>query len=142
MKGLTVESIMTSNVQAVTQTMTVREAILLLVEKKISGAPVVDKLEKVVSVVSEGDLLKLAASHGLDKPIAMCVDKLVKVEKLVTAKKTEPFTEVYKRFLSHPVHRILVTDGNGKLQGIVTRSNVLKVLIEGNSAAAAGSTAS
>ena len=125
---LKIEAIMISDVQSVHTEMTVRDAILLVTKYKISGAPVVDTLGHVVSVVSEGDLLKLAASVGLDKPISFCLSKLVKTEKLITLKRTSSFSEAYTTFLNHPVHRIIIIDGSGKLQGIVTRSNILKTL--------------
>lgn len=126
----TVETIMIPNVFAISLQMTVKEAILLLVEKRIGGAPVVDNSLKVVSVVSEGDLLKLAAFSGLDKKIGACVDKLVKSDKLITIKKTDSVTDAYKLFLANAVHRLIVADDNGKLQGIVSRSNILKVFVD------------
>lgn len=125
-----VENIMTTQVHAISPLMSVREAILLLTSNRVSGAPVCDKSHNVMSVVSEGDLLKLAASMGLEAKISLCLDKLPKFESLVTAKRNEPFTEVYKKFLTKSIHRIIVTDANGKLQGIVSRSNVLRVLVD------------
>ncbi|MES2856667.1 MAG: CBS domain-containing protein [Bdellovibrionota bacterium] len=125
---LTVASIMISNVHVVTPQMTVKEAIQLLVTHKISGAPVVDQGSVVVSVVSEGDLLKLAATLGLDKKIALGIDKLITPDKMITAKKTDSFTDVYRMFLKYQVHRIVVVDANFKLLGIVSRSNVLRLI--------------
>jgi predicted transcriptional regulator len=125
---LNVESIMTANVQRINPEMSVREVIKILTTHRISGAPIVDTLGKVISVVSEGDLLKLATSVGLDKPMSFCLRNLPKQEQLITLKKTSPFSEAYSMFLSHPVHRIIVIDGNGKLQGILSRSNILRVL--------------
>ena len=125
-----IETFMTSEVFSVSPEMTVRDAIGLITTKKISGAPVVDSMHKVISVISEGDLLKLAASGALEKTIASCLTKLPKTEKLMTLKKTDTFTDAYKMFLTHPVHRIVITDANGRLQGIVSRSNVLRLLVE------------
>jgi predicted transcriptional regulator len=130
-----VEKIMTSQVHAVTPTMTVRDAIVMLTTNRISGAPVCDANQNVMSVVSEGNLLKLAASMGMDAKISLCLDKLPKLETLITSKKSETFTEVYKKFLTHSIHRIIVIDANGKLQGIVSRSNVLRVLVDPGKAA-------
>lgn len=121
---------MTTQVSSVTATMTVRDAILLLTSKKVSGAPVVDNMQVVVSVVSEGDLLKLAAAVGLDKTIGQCLDRLPKEKQLITARAQDTFTDVYKVFLTKPIHRIIVTDANGRLRGIVSRSNVLRVLVD------------
>ncbi|MES2963839.1 MAG: CBS domain-containing protein [Bdellovibrionota bacterium] len=134
--AILVENIMTSQVHAVTPAMTVRESILLLTTNRISGAPVCDANQKVMTVLSEGDLLKLAAGLGMDAKISMCLEKLPKFDALITAKKTETFTEVYKKFLTKSIHRIIVTDANGKLQGIVSRSNVLRVLVDAGKSAA------
>lgn len=125
---LKVEDIMTSNVMGVSPEMTVREAMRLLSTHKISGAPIVNNMNKVLSVLSEGDLLKLAASEGMDKTISTCLPRLCKTENLMTLKKTNTFSEAYMMFLTKTVHRIIVIDGNGNLQGIVSRSNVLRVI--------------
>ena len=135
-----VENIMTSEVFAIPLSMTVREAIKLLISNRISGAPVVDSMNHVVSVMTEGDGLKLAAVYGLDKQIAVCADRLPKQNKLITAKITDSFTDVYKTFLSYPVHRVVVVDDNGNLKGIVSRSNVLRVLVESDAPVTAAPT--
>ena len=135
---LKVEDIMTSNVMGVPPEMTVREAMKLLSTHKISGAPVVNNMNKVLSVVSEGDLLKLAASEGMDKSINSCLHKLCKTENLMTLKKTNTFSDAYMMFLTKTVHRIIVIDGNGNLQGIVSRSNVLRVICSTSDTPAAG----
>src|SRR5262245_48536542 len=127
---LLVESIMTDNVKCVLTSMTVREAIQLLTTNKISGAPIVDNKQIVLSVISEGNLLKLAAGSGLETTIANCMTKLPAASKLITAKKSDTFRDIYRVFLTHPVHRVIVVDDMGKLQGIVSRSNLLRLLIE------------
>ena len=137
-----VEAIMTKSVFAVTQNMTVRDAIVLLTSHKISGAPVVDSMNKVVSVMTEGDALKMAAvPGGMDKTIAKCMDQLCKQDNLVTAKASDSFAEVYKLFLHHAFHRVIIVDSNGKLHGVVSRSNVLRLLVEGAPITKAGASA-
>ncbi|CAN5409865.1 hypothetical protein BH10BDE1_BH10BDE1_30990 [soil metagenome] len=126
----TVATIMTTDVSTVTPMMTVRDVIVLLTSKKISGAPVVNDMQVVISVVSEGDLLKLAASVGLEKQIGQCVDKLVKTKDLITARVSDSYADIYKKFLTKSVHRVIVTDDNGRLRGIVSRSNLLRTLVE------------
>lgn len=125
-----VENIMTNQVFCVHPTMTVREAILVLTTNKVSGAPICDPNQKVLSVISEGNLLKLAAQLGMEAKISLCLSHLPKTDALITAKKNDPFTDIYKKFVTKSIHRIIVIDGNGKLQGIVSRSNVLRVLVD------------
>jgi len=52
-----VKDIMTKNVITVAKDDTVENVIKLLLEKKISGVPVVDESNKVVGIVSETDLI-------------------------------------------------------------------------------------
>lgn len=128
--AVTVATIMRTHVHCVTTDMTVREAIEVLLVNSISGAPVVDNGKKAMSVVSQGDLLKLAATVGLDKTIFQCMMKLIKTDKLLTIDKTVPFPTVYKKFLTNPVHRFIVVDSMGRVEGIVSRSSVLKMLVK------------
>ncbi len=124
-----VKDFMTADVHCVTLDMTVKQAISVLTTNKISGAPVVDNSQKVISVISEGSLLKLAAAKFLDKSVASCLGQLPKTESIVSLPSSSTFIEVYRLFLSSPVHRIIITDSNGRLQGIVSRSNVLRILV-------------
>jgi predicted transcriptional regulator len=127
---LTVGAIMTASVISISPDMTIREGIKLLLTNKISGAPVIDSSRKVMTVVSEGDLLKLAASSGLEKTIFQNMTKLTKTNKLLTVKKTDNFADAYKKFLNHPVHRLIVVNDMGRLDGIITRSTILRVLVD------------
>lgn len=126
--NLTVESLMITDVKCITVDMTVRDAIGLLLKNKISGSPVLDSVKKVISIVSQGDLMKLAATKGLTSTIGTNLQTLPKTDKLITLKRDVPFAEVYRKFLSTPVHRIIIVDDNGRLQGLVSRSTVLRVL--------------
>ena len=110
--------------------MTIREAIEVLVKNKVSGAPVVDSTGIVMSVVSEGDLLKLATKRGTSETMAHCLPDLKPADKLITAKRGDTVQSLYKAFLTHAVHRIIVVDGTRKLQGIVSRSNILRMLVQ------------
>lgn len=126
---MNVQDFMTVEVFKVTLDMTVKQAIELLTSKRVSGAPVMDA-GAVVSVVREGDLLKLAAAGKLNETVQACLQSLVSAEKLVTLKRTSTFVEAYRAFLLNSVDRIVVTDGSGKLQGIVSRRNLFRALVE------------
>ncbi len=126
--NMTVESLMIVDVHCITTDMTVHDSIGRFLEHGISGAPVVDSVKKVISVISQSDLMKLAATKGLQKTIGSSLDVLPPSNKLVSLPRTATFAELYRKFLSHPVHRIIIIDGNGRLQGLISRSTVLKIL--------------
>jgi CBS-domain-containing membrane protein len=125
-----VADIMTINVHAISPEMTVHEAIGLVLQFAVSGAPVVNADNKVITVVSEGDLLKLSSRFGMKRKIADCTTSLVRTEALQTVRKTDTYTHVYMKFLTHPVHRLIVVDDRGQLIGIVSRSNVLQAMYD------------
>lgn len=125
-----VQDLMTSVVHKVTPDMKVYQVIELLTRYMISGAPVVDQNDKLISALSEGDLLRLAASEGLEATIAHCLGHLPPTQKLITLEKHQTFADAYKLFLKHSLHRIIVADGNGRLNGIVTRADILRLFVE------------
>jgi CBS domain-containing protein len=126
------ETIMTAKVHCITPEMTISQAIGVLLSHRIRGAPVVDTLTKVISEITEADLMKLAATKGLNKTIATCLDSLPTFDSLITFKRTTPFSTLYREFLTHPVHRIVIVDNNGRLQGLISRSDILRLLYRPN----------
>jgi predicted transcriptional regulator len=134
--SVTVESIMTTKVHCVRVDMTVQEAIGLLLSHRIHGAPVVDTVMKVLTVITEGDLLRLAAKKGLTKTIGQCLDSLPETDDVVTLKKSASFTDLYKTFLNGVAARVIITDDTGRIQGVVSQIDVLKLLYGPKSEAA------
>ena len=126
-QAITAETLMTIKVHCITTEMKISDAIGLLLTHRIHGAPVVDSLKKVISEISEGDLLRLAPK-GLNKTIGACLDSLPTFAKLETVKRGAPFAQLYREFLSKDIYRIIVVDDNGQLQGLVSRSDILRVL--------------
>lgn len=120
---------MTAEVKSVTLDMKLRDAIILLLRHRVSGAPVVNNVNEVVSVISETDLLKLARM-GLTKTVGECLSNLSRPPQLITLFRHSTFEEAYDIFMKKPIHRIIVVDGNQKLQGILTRGNVLRILVD------------
>jgi predicted transcriptional regulator len=123
-----VESFMTTHVHSITTEMTLNDAIGLFLKYKISGAPVIDTMSKVISVITESDLMKLAPAHGMTKKVGQCLSHLCKPENVITMKKSATFAELYKTFLTKKVHRVVIADDSGRLQGLVTRSTVLQMV--------------
>jgi predicted transcriptional regulator len=127
---LLVQDMMTLNVHKVLPEMKVYQAIEMLTRHMISGAPIANQSENLISVLSEGDLLRLAAVEGLEATIAHCLPKLPETKKLITLEKHQSFADAYKLFLKHSLHRIVVIDGNGRINGIVTRADILRLFVE------------
>ncbi|MEP2669390.1 MAG: CBS domain-containing protein [Cyclobacteriaceae bacterium] len=105
---------------------TIQEAIDIIIDKRISGAPVLDSTGKLVGMLSEKDCLKIIvdqAYHNL--PI-----ESKKVSDYMTAdvKTVPPDSDVVSaanQFLHSPIRRMPVVD-NGVLKGQISRRDILR----------------
>ena len=131
--------IMTPDPYSLNLSQTLRSIIKTFIEKKISGAPVVEKgTLKVISVVSESDLMRFAALGSLDQPLSDFGEKLVPSGQLVTVEANDSFAEVFKRFLTKPVRRVLVVDKQMNLVGIVSRRDMIAAFLKSEEKKEAG----
>jgi len=119
----TVRDIMQSEVLAVVPEMTVRELIHLLLEERISGAPVLGPTGKVLGVVSSTDVLRLAAGGPAgDARVAEIMTPVA-----LTVHPNESLADLARFFRRGRVHRALVME-DGVLLGVVTPYDVLHAL--------------
>ncbi|CAB3789768.1 hypothetical protein LMG28614_02996 [Paraburkholderia ultramafica] len=138
--------VMTSNVVSVRPDLSVREVARIFVEKRISGAPVVDAAGDIVGIISEGDLLrrvelgtdKRRRASWLDlfsasddardyiKSHGMKVEDVMSRE-VVSVDEDTPISEVATLLETQRIKRVPVTRA-GKLSGIVSRANLIQAL--------------
>jgi CBS domain-containing protein len=138
---LKLKDIMTRDVVSATPDMTIRDAMQLLSERHLSGAPVVDG-GKVVGVFSASDLLGFLADLNDTTPSLTFRRRKarttpledVTVDEVMTRKiqSLPPDCSVEKAAAlmgSKQIHRVLVMQGD-VLYGIVTTSDVAKAVAE------------
>jgi CBS domain-containing protein len=140
----TVDSVMTAEVVAVRPLTPFRDMVRLLEQHRISALPVVDDAGQVVGIVSEADLLvKEGYPHGAED--AGSLDAIHYRRRLGKATGTTaaevmaaPVTTVAARttvvdaarlMVLQGIKRLPVVDEQGKLVGIVTRADLLKVFL-------------
>lgn len=127
---LTVSSIMNSSVISVNPEMSLKSVVELFLKEEISGAPVVDKVNRVLTVISEADLIKLGVLHSLDEKVQKIINHLPKIDELIVINKSESFRNLFEKFILNPVRRVVVMDDNGKLQGIVSRRDIMATILK------------
>jgi CBS-domain-containing membrane protein len=142
----TAADVMTTDVITVTPETPVRDIAKLLYARRISGVPVIDPNRTVIGVVSEGDLMKHAEAIGEqhrswwltlfagDSTLARDYAKThgrraqdVMTSSVITVMPTASLAEIAETLERHRIKRVPVVQ-NGKLVGIVTRSNLLQAL--------------
>jgi len=141
MKTWTVNDVMTTEVVSVDETTSYRDIVDLLVERHVSAVPVVDTFRRVVGVVSEADLLRKIEYAGDEEPRVyesrQHRDDRAKARSRTAADlMSTPAVDVLtgtsigaaaRRMDRANVKRLPVIDDLGRLIGIVTRGDLLKV---------------
>jgi CBS domain-containing protein len=118
--------IMSGNLLAVKSTTTVEEALKIMINARITGMPVVDDEGKMIGVVSEFDILKQIASEKQMK--AKKFHEPIRFSKKSTSiREDTPLSEIIEKFLELKFRRLPVVDGKGKLLGIITRRDLMRV---------------
>lgn len=138
--------IMTSPVVTVGPETTVLEIVKLMLENRISAVPIVDKKDKLIGLVSEGDLMRrteigterhhswwlsaftgavslaedFVKSHGVKASEIM-------TKEVLTANEDTPLWEIAETLEKRKIKRMPVLR-KGRIVGIVSRANLLQAL--------------
>ena len=139
---ITVNEVMTRRVVTASPETTFKEAVGLLKRYRVSGLPVVDSIGKLVGVVSEADLLNKAEKrepdayvlesrrHRLDRSRAAALDVASAMSREVTSvRANSPIALAAREMHLRGFKRLPVVDDDGRLVGIVSRSDLLKVFL-------------
>ncbi len=148
----TVAEIMTADPITVSPETSLQEAIQILVERKISGLPVVDNQGELVGVISETDLTWQAT--GVDMPpYIMFLDSVIYLQnpakhnqeihkalgqtvreamsdRPVTVKGSQLVREAARIMHDKKVRRLPVVDDRDQLIGIITQGDVIRMMAD------------
>jgi CBS domain-containing protein len=146
LKGTTMQAqdVMTSWVATIEASASVREAAKLMAERRISALPVVDEDDRMIGIVSEGDLLRRAElgteTAGSWWLLALAKDAAadyrkthgrtvsdVMTRRVVSVGPATPLREVAQLMEKHRIKRVPVLDA-GRLVGIVSRADLVRSL--------------
>ena len=156
---ITVENAMQKDVVKFKDVDTIAYVTEVLRAKNISGAPIVDEDNKVIGIISEGDIMKLIEVHSpnlnllLPAPfdlivlpvrmevgyeeIANDVRKAASVlvgeimtKKVRTTKRDASISDAAELMDKHKINRLPVVDENKKLVGLVTRGDIIGALVK------------
>jgi CBS domain-containing protein len=137
-----VRDVMTTEVVAVQPWTPFREIVNRLAEHRISAAPVLDAEGNVLGVVTEADLLLKQEHPDLELNVPLVWSRRRRLERekaaavvagklmttpAVTVPPTATVTEAARRLHAAGVKRLPVVDEAGRLVGIVSRADLLKV---------------
>jgi CBS domain-containing protein len=138
--------VMTSNIITVGINASVGEAAAILLNSRISGAPVVDERGELVGIVSEGDLMRrpeigTTRRHSwwlelLSSERSSAVEYIkthsrkvtdVMTREVITASPDTPLGDIAALLERNQIKRVPIVEG-GKMVGLVSRANILQAL--------------
>lgn len=122
-----VKEFMTANLVTFKQDMPVLDAIQELVDRRISGAPVVDNLGNLVGMLSEKDCLKVALNAGYYEELGGSVSEYM-TTKVETVDSTASILELARLFIDTPFKRFPVLGDDETLVGQISRADVLRAI--------------
>ncbi|MFJ1556273.1 CBS domain-containing protein [Streptomyces mirabilis] len=135
----TVSDAMTHTAVAIGSEAPFKEIVELLDQWKVSAVPVLAGEGRVVGVVSEADLLAKEEYRGAvegDAPVPAKASAVTAGELMsapaITVHADATMAEAARIMARRHVKRLPVVDGAGLLQGVVSRSDLLKVLLRGD----------
>ena len=139
--------VMTRDVVVIGPEASVGEAARLLAEKDVSALPVVDESGKIVGIISEADLVRrteigtakhrpwwlealtpgVTLAEEFTKSHGRAVSELMSRE-VVSATEETPLQEIAALLERHRIKRVPIVADDGKLAGIVSRSNLVQAI--------------
>ena len=126
MESTTAQDIMSTELITIQEGETVEQAVKILINKKITGLPVVDSSLKMIGVLSEFDLIRQISEHK-DLTSDIFREPIQFSKKAFSLPSTATLAEVVKHFLDSKFRRIPIVDVQGRLVGIITRRDLMRV---------------
>ena len=104
----------------------IQEVIDIIIEKRISGAPVLDSQRKLVGIISEKDCLRVIVDEAYNNlPLSDRKVSDYMTEKVRTLSPNSSVVDAANEFLNTHIRRFPIVE-NGLLIGQVSRRDILK----------------
>jgi acetoin utilization protein AcuB len=127
---------MTRNPVTVTEETSIDDALHVMRERKVRRLPVLDSSGKMVGIVSDRDLLHAAPSpatslsvYELHYLLSKLTIKRVMTSPVITVSPGTPVEEAARTMVDNRIGGLPVMEG-GKLVGIITETDIFKILLE------------
>ncbi len=124
-----IKTIMTKKVLSVQKNTPIYEALNQLTKAQVSGLPVLDNQMKVVGILSEKDVLKILIDKKFD--VKNTVDEYMTRE-VISFTEEDDAIDICKFFLNSHIRRVPIVK-DGKLVGIVSRHDIVNLILEAKS---------
>lgn len=147
-----VKDFMIQDVYVARPTFTLKQLLQIFIENKLGGVPIVDEEERLLSVITDGDILRYLApkesvlkdyftyipvlpGEKLDEAVTsklnVTVSKLLRNNKIATLSPEDHLEDAIQIISQHHFKKIPVVDVNNRVVGIISRGDALRTLYKG-----------
>ena len=116
--------VMINDVLTVAESALLKDVARLFVERKITGAPVVNADNQLVGVISETDIIRKTNNIGAWSPTTA---GQVMTKPAVTVAPDDPLQRVCEMMYNRRIHRVVVAEGP-QIKGILTTMDILRAI--------------
>jgi sulfide:quinone oxidoreductase len=140
-RAMHVRDVMTKEVVSVRQGTALPAAAELMVAKKVSGLPVIDAEDRLVGILTSADFMSamnlepgvvanaietLVRKRRARKGMGTIVDDIMTREP-ITIRADDTLEHAIQRMDKNKIKRLVITDGERRIRGIVSRSDMVKL---------------
>ncbi len=120
---------MATNLITFTPESNIMDVVNALLEKRITGAPVLNNKKEVVGMIDDKTCLKLlVATEYYNSPLSEQTVRNYMDDVLMTVKENISISEAANIFLETKYKRLIVVDDHGKLAGQISRRDILRAI--------------
>ncbi|HTL47130.1 MAG TPA: CBS domain-containing protein [Verrucomicrobiae bacterium] len=138
LESLRAADIMNRNVKSVPNDMKLKDLMQFLMERHITGVPVMDSQEKFVGVVSTTDVLRVMTLQIMLKEEDMQVDLQAVGDKPISAmsmisrplfnfREEDKLYPIARLMTEKGIHRVFVVDDNEALKGVISSMDFVRL---------------
>jgi len=120
------KDIMTTRLIRATTDMSIAQVVKLLVNNRVTGLPMVDKVGKLIGIVSEFDVLEQLHSTAKVDPKVL-QKKTYYSQQIESVNAEDTLADIVKKFIFKKVRRLPVLDAEGRLVGIISRRDLMRI---------------
>lgn len=140
-QSLHVQDVMTTSVISIRQGASLAQAVTLMHQQHVSGLPVLDAEENLVGILTEGDFISaldidnnhfsiqlesIVRKYRARKHMGTVVDDLM-TKNPITIKPEDTLHTAIALMEKNHIKRLVVTNNFNKIQGIISRADIIKL---------------
>jgi CBS domain-containing protein len=118
------EKVMTKKVITCTPTDTLLKVQQLMMNNNISRVVIVDKNNKPVGIITQKGMVNFLVADKSKRGVEEIKAEEVMTKELITATREASMSNIAETMMKNDISSVIIVDGKGKLDGIVTKTDV------------------